>query len=122
MSTPESDPAIDPSVAEDFARLLNWPPDPFIPADRRTGGRLNDGLTPMNPKWSMSVADGDSERQDRHRALDDVECAKREARESALHEAAMVHDIEGQECFRGEEVDKVIQTAKRFYEYLWTGK
>lgn len=123
MSTPEPDPDAELSVAEDFARLLNWPlpPDPFNPASWGIS-RLNDGLTPMNPQWRMTVADEADAELDDYRATNDVECAKRETRESALHEAAMIHDIEGQECFRGEEIDQVITTAKRFFEYPWSGE
>jgi hypothetical protein len=48
---------------------------------------------------------------------------QREARADALHEAVMLHgEFENQEAFRGEEVEAVIETAKRFYDYIWEGR
>lgn len=52
-----------------------------------------------------------------------IEVEQREARANALHEAVMLHgEAESQECFRADEVDRVIETAKRFYEYIWEAK
>jgi len=98
-----------PDLAE-FGLGVRWP-RPYIPQHK-----WGVGVNPEEPQEVTEVDDYD-------RTHDQIERAKREAREDALRNAVYLHgEVESQPAFQSDEIEKVISDAERFYEYIWLGR
>lgn len=104
MSTPEIPPELQfpnphlPSFAEMTGQLWPMPEDPMVP----------DAAEPMT---------------DFQRAQDYTETQVRETRSEALRLAVYLRDDMHQEgALHIQELDEVVDDARRFYEYIWEGK
>lgn len=87
------------------------------------------GEAPVSAQWpnpeipTVEHWFGRSNATDYERTFNDIETAQREARSDALYHAVLRHgEPESQEVFRTDETETVIETAKRFYEFIWEGR